>query len=44
MQSLAGGTGSGFGSHVVSSLREFESKLPINNVVIWPRMGGEIAI
>ncbi len=44
-QSLAGGTGSGLGAHVVESLRdEFSAKAPMINVAIWPYSTGEVIL
>ncbi len=45
MQSLAGGTGSGLGAHVVESLRDdFCHKAPMINLAVWPYSTGEVVL
>ena len=36
MTSLAGGTGSGFGAHIVERLREDFPKTNMINIAVWP--------
>jgi tubulin delta len=43
--SLAGGTGSGLGAHVVESLRDdFSAKAPMLNFSVWPYSTGEVIL
>ena len=45
LSSLAGGTGSGLGAHVVECLRdEISSKAPMLNVAVWPNSSGEVIL
>lgn len=43
-QSLAGGTGSGFGTHLVEAIKEHNSKVNMLNVAIWPYSTGEVIL
>eukprot|EP00347_Sterkiella_histriomuscorum_P002279 403368766 len=42
--SLAGGTGSGFGAHIVERLRQDFSKSNMLNVSVWPYQSGEVIL
>ncbi|CDW81834.1 tubulin delta chain-like isoform 1 [Stylonychia lemnae] len=42
--SLAGGTGSGLGAHIVERLREDFSKSNMMNVAVWPYQSGEVIL
>ena len=42
--SLAGGTGSGLGAHIVEKLREDFSKSNMLNVAVWPYQSGEVIL
>ena len=42
--SLAGGTGSGLGAHLVEKLREDFSKSNMINVSVWPYQSGEVIL
>lgn len=44
MQSLAGGTGSGLGAHIVEKLREDFNKGNMLNVAVWPYSNGEVIL
>lgn len=44
LQSLAGGTGSGLGAHIVERLREDFSKVNMINAAIWPYSQGEVIL
>jgi len=45
MQSLAGGTGSGLGAHLVESLRDdISAKAPMINFAVWPQASGEVIL
>ena len=43
-QSLAGGTGSGLGAHIVEKLREDFPKSRMINIAIWPYSTGEVIL
>ena len=43
-QSLAGGTGSGFGTHLVEAIKINNSKANMINVAIWPYSTGEVIL
>lgn len=44
LQSLAGGTGSGLGTHLVESLRDENPKKTIVNFSVWPYITGEVVL
>ena len=44
LQSLAGGTGSGLGTHLVERLREDYAKANLINLAVWPYMTGEVVL
>ena len=44
LQSLAGGTGSGLGTHLVERLREDFPRANLINVAVWPYMTGEVVL
>ena len=44
LQSLAGGTGSGLGAHLVESLRDDFSKSNMINLAVWPYKRGEVIL
>ncbi|GBG28338.1 Tubulin beta chain [Hondaea fermentalgiana] len=44
MQSVAGGTGSGVGSHVTQVLRDEFPGASVANVVVWPHKLGEVVV
>lgn len=44
IQSLAGGTGSGLGAHLVKRLREDYPLEPIINFSVWPYTSGEVIL
>ena len=44
LQSLAGGTGSGLGTHLVERLREDHAKANLINLAVWPYMTGEVVL
>lgn len=45
INSLAGGTGSGLGAHVVENLRDdFSTKTPMLNIAVWPYKTGEVIL
>jgi tubulin delta len=41
-QSLAGGTGSGFGTHLVEDIKVNNNKVPLVNITVWPYSTGEV--
>ena len=43
-QSLAGGTGSGFGTHLVEAVKEANPKASMVNVAVWPYSTGEVIL
>ena len=43
-QSLAGGTGSGFGTHLVEAIKVNNPKVNMMNVAIWPYSTGEVIL
>lgn len=43
-QSLAGGTGSGFGTHLVEAIKMNNPKTNMINVAIWPYSTGEVIL
>ena len=43
-QSLAGGTGSGLGAHIVEKLRDDFPKSCMMNVAVWPYSTGEVIL
>ena len=43
-QSLAGGTGSGFGTHLVEAVKTHNPKVNMINVSIWPYSTGEVIL
>ncbi|CAI2371569.1 unnamed protein product [Moneuplotes crassus] len=43
-QSLAGGTGSGFGTHLVEAIKIHNPKVNMMNVAIWPYSTGEVIL
>mmetsp|Transcript_7030 Transcript_7030/g.11818 ORF Transcript_7030/g.11818 Transcript_7030/m.11818 type:complete len:159 (+) Transcript_7030:484-960(+) len=44
MKSLAGGTGSGLGAHLIQRLRDDHPKSIILNTCIWPYSSGEVIL
>ena len=44
LQSLAGGTGSGLGTHLVERLRDDYPRANLVNVAVWPYMTGEVVL
>lgn len=44
IQSLAGGTGSGLGAHVVERIRDDFGKVNMLNTAIWPYTSGEVVL
>jgi len=42
--SLAGGTGSGFGTHMVEEIKVNNPKTSIDNVSVWPYSSGEVIL
>ncbi len=44
MNSLAGGTGSGLGAHIVERLREDFGKQHMLNIAVWPYQSGEVVL
>ena len=44
MKSLAGGTGSGLGAHLIQRMRDDYSKSIILNTAIWPYATGEVIL
>lgn len=44
MNSLAGGTGSGLGAHIVEKLREDFGKSHMLNIAVWPYQSGEVVL
>lgn len=44
MQSLAGGTGSGLGAHLVETLRDDYPGSNILNFSVWPYLNGEVVL
>ncbi len=44
MQSLAGGTGSGLGAHLVQRLREDYAKSNLLCTAVWPYQHGEVVL
>ena len=44
LQSLAGGTGSGLGAHLVERLRDDYPKANLINYAVWPYMTGEVVL
>lgn len=44
LKSLAGGTGSGLGAHMIECLRDDYSKSMIMNTAIWPYSNGEVIL
>jgi len=44
VNSLAGGTGSGLGAHIVERLREDFSKSTMLNIAVWPYQSGEVIL
>lgn len=43
-QSLAGGTGSGLGAHIVEKIRDDFSKVNMINYAVWPYSTGEVIL
>ena len=43
-QSLAGGTGSGFGTHLVEAIKMNNPKVNMINIAIWPYSTGEVIL
>ena len=44
MKSLAGGTGSGLGAHLIENLRDEYPKSMILNTSVWPYSSGEVIL
>jgi tubulin delta len=44
LNSLAGGTGSGLGAHLIERMRDDFPKSIIFNTVIWPYSNGEVIL
>jgi tubulin delta len=44
LQSLAGGTGSGLGTHLAERLRDDYPRANMINVAVWPYMTGEVVL
>ena len=44
LKSLAGGTGSGLGAHLIEKMREFYPKSIILNTAIWTYSTGEVIL
>jgi tubulin delta len=44
IQSLAGGTGSGLGAHLVHKLRQDYPETAIINFAVWPYTHGEVIL
>lgn len=42
--SLAGGTGSGFGTHMVEEIKINNPKTSMINVAVWPYSSGEVIL
>ena len=43
-QSLAGGTGSGFGTNLVEAIKVNNPKVNMLNMVVWPYAKGEVIL
>ena len=44
LQSLAGGTGSGLGAHLIETLRDTFPKSCMVNLAVWPYQKGEVIL
>jgi tubulin delta len=44
LKSLAGGTGSGLGAHIIENMRQEYPKSIILNTAIWPYKQGEVIL
>ena len=44
LQSLAGGTGSGLGTHLAERLRDDYPRANLINIAVWPYMTGEVVL